>query len=91
MVIISQAVICQVTCANQGFFNKQESSDREKRNAHVRKWLFVAVQSIITQASMGRGDERIYAYYEKKHNNDKKHYYAAVVACCHKLLKQVYH
>lgn len=63
----------------------------KKGNAHVRKWLFVAVQSIITQASMGRGDERIYAYYEKKHNNDKKHYYAAVVACCHKLLKQVYH
>ena len=47
MVIISQAVICQVTCANQGFFNKQESSDREQRNAHVRKWLFVAVEHLL--------------------------------------------
>ncbi len=63
----------------------------KKGNPHARKWLFIAVQSIITQASVGRGDERIFAYYEKKHNNDKKHYYAAVVACCHKLVKQVYH
>ena len=47
MVIISQAVICQVTCANQVFFNKQESADREKRNAHVRKWLFVAVEHLL--------------------------------------------
>ncbi len=37
----------------------------KKGNPHVRKWIFVAVQSIITQASMGRGDERIYAYYKK--------------------------
>ena len=37
----------------------------KKGNPHVRKWLFVAFQSIITQASMGRGDERIFAYYKK--------------------------
>lgn len=60
-------------------------------NRHLRKWLFVAVMTILMQAARGRGDGSIAAYYQKMRGDAGRHHYASMVACMNKLLRKIFY
>lgn len=61
-------------------------------NKHARRWLFVAVQSILRQAGRRKDEADPFRdYYKKKRGSDKRHHHAAVIACSTKLIRKSYY
>ena len=65
----------------------------KRGNKHLRRWLFVAVQSMIMHAK--EGDREFADYYASKRGDKRKggqshHHFYAMTACCNKLIRKIY-